>query len=661
VRSPSAIYALLCLLSPPLFALEPLILDDARSEYILKPHLDYLEDNYGEWTIAQVSSPTFKDRFVASPDQIPGFGKTDAAIWVRFLLRDEADQPRRWLVHTHRSRTHVRRKIADFGWFTASGSGTEYGRTELYIPQADTFVVKRAPVDRTFAARDLKYRCFAFAIPPAVRWERPFYMRFSHESMLSRSLEIKSLASFYRDSHEEQIKFGLFFGLIIALALYNLFLFFSLRDPSYLYYVLYISSVSLFMGVYRGLTFEYLWPDSPLWHLNSYYFFLGLAYLGGTLFTRSFLNTGTIAPLWDRILAGLTAAAGIDIVVCFFSITLADRLSYVIGICLLPAFLTAGILSWRRGFQPAKYYVIAWFGLLASIFFYAIHGIFEYTPRGIKAMDFVQVGIACEAILLSLGLADRINQLRREKERQEAARQEAQKANHAKSTFLASMSHELRTPMNSIINFSSLILEGIYGDIPDDLRDAVEEIDTNSDALLALINDVLDISKIEAGSMELQLAECLPESCIDTAATFLEHQASGKGLQLIREVDADLPILWADERRLTQHVLINLLKNAIKFTRAGEVRVGVRRQEDQVLFWVADTGIGIPPEEREWIFETFHQVDDTLTRKTEGTGLGLAIARSFVELHGGRIWVESQEGRGSTFFFTIPLRRELSV
>ena len=245
--------------------------------------------------------------------------------------------------------------------------------------------------------------------------------------------------------------------------------------------------------------------------------------------------------------------------------------------------------------------------------------------------------------------------------RLEQANRDVREATRAKSAFLANMSHELRTPMNSIINFSALILEDLYGDISDDLRDAVEEIDHNSESLLELINDLLDLSKIEAGSMELQLTECEPESCIDTALAALEHRAAEKGLRLIDEVAPDLPTLWADARRLTQHVLINLLKNAINFTSAGEIRVGARPQEGDVLFWIADTGIGIPVEEQEQIFETFHQVDGSLTRQVEGTGLGLAIARSFVELHKGRIWVESQIGKGSTFFFTIPLNRPTAV
>jgi len=154
--------------------------------------------------------------------------------------------------------------------------------------------------------------------------------------------------------------------------------------------------------------------------------------------------------------------------------------------------------------------------------------------------------------------------------------------------------------------------------------------------------------------MQLQVADCVPEVCIENAVTSLQYRATEKDLQLVREIEDDLPVLQADERRLTQHVLVNLVKNAIKFTRQGRVRIGARREDGSVVFWVTDTGIGIPPQEQEKISDTFYQVDGSLTREAEGTGLGLAICRRFVEMHGGRIWVESEPEVGSTFSFSIP-------
>lgn len=230
-------------------------------------------------------------------------------------------------------------------------------------------------------------------------------------------------------------------------------------------------------------------------------------------------------------------------------------------------------------------------------------------------------------------------------------------ANRLKSEFLANMSHEIRTPMNAVINFSSLILDGSYGEINEDLRDAVEEIDRNGVALLSLINDILDLAKIEAGAMKLKVTECEPEALLQTALSGLEYEAEEKGLALRLTIEEGLPNLEVDERRLTQHVLVNLLENAIKFTAEGEIRVGVRRKDGEIQFWVTDTGIGISREEQENIFESFRQVDGSVTRVAQGSGLGLTIARKFVEMHGGRIWVESELGQGATFCFTIPVHR----
>ena len=155
--------------------------------------------------------------------------------------------------------------------------------------------------------------------------------------------------------------------------------------------------------------------------------------------------------------------------------------------------------------------------------------------------------------------------------------------------------------------------------------------------------------------MRIQLEECSPEECIDTAIAALDYKAREKGLEVIREVEGELGVMMADQRRITQHVLQNILKNAIKFTAEGEIRVGARRDRESILFWVADTGIGIPKREQDTVFESFRQVDGSVTREAEGTGLGLTIARKFVEMHGGRIWVESEPGRGAHFQFTIPV------
>jgi signal transduction histidine kinase len=229
-----------------------------------------------------------------------------------------------------------------------------------------------------------------------------------------------------------------------------------------------------------------------------------------------------------------------------------------------------------------------------------------------------------------------------------------EQASRAKSEFLANMSHELRTPLNAILGFTEMILDDLYGEIPADLKEPLADIQTNGKHLLRLINDVLDLSKIEAGRMELAVGEYAVEDVVGTVRASLRSLAEEKGLELHTHVGPDLPVVTGDSKRITQ-CLLNLVGNALKFTRKGRVEVGVERQGDVLCYRVADTGIGIPADQIDAVFAEFRQVDATTTRDYGGTGLGLSITKKFVEMHGGRIWVESELGRGSTFYFTIPL------
>jgi GAF domain-containing protein/anti-sigma regulatory factor (Ser/Thr protein kinase) len=234
---------------------------------------------------------------------------------------------------------------------------------------------------------------------------------------------------------------------------------------------------------------------------------------------------------------------------------------------------------------------------------------------------------------------------------------ELETASRHKSQFLANMSHELRTPLNAVLGYTELLVDGIYGELPEPVRDVMSRIDRSGRHLLGLINDVLDLSKIEAGQLTLALADYSLREVVHAVVAQVEALAAEKGLALRAAVPADLPAGRGDERRLTQ-VLLNLVGNAIKFTEAGEVRIEATLREGAFVVAVTDTGPGIAPADQARIFEEFQQVDSSSTRRKGGTGLGLSIARRIVELHGGRLGVESAVGRGSTFTFTVPGRVE---
>jgi signal transduction histidine kinase len=233
-------------------------------------------------------------------------------------------------------------------------------------------------------------------------------------------------------------------------------------------------------------------------------------------------------------------------------------------------------------------------------------------------------------------------------------------ASQHKSQFLANMSHELRTPLNAILGYTELILDSIYGDVPDKARVTLERIQSNGRHLLGLINDVLDLSKIEAGQLTLSLGDYSIKDVIHNVYGAVESLATSKNLSLNVELPKDLPPARGDERRLTQ-VLLNLVGNAIKFTDAGEVAIKTSIADGTFTVAVHDTGPGIAENDQGKIFEEFQQADSSTTKQKGGTGLGLAIAKRIIEMHGGRLWVESELGRGSTFSFTIPVKVEKQV
>jgi signal transduction histidine kinase len=239
----------------------------------------------------------------------------------------------------------------------------------------------------------------------------------------------------------------------------------------------------------------------------------------------------------------------------------------------------------------------------------------------------------------------------------EDKRRQLEEANQHKSEFLASVSHELRTPLNAIIGFSEVMLERLFGEVNEKQEEYLQDILSSGRHLLSLINDILDLAKIEAGRMELEAGDFDLPQAIDNTLVLIRERALRRGITVERTVDPALGEIRGDERKIKQ-VMLNLLSNAVKFTpEGGRIAVRAAAANGTAEVSVVDTGVGIAPEDQEAVFEEFRQVGTDYARKHEGTGLGLALARKFVELHGGKIWVTSQVGQGSTFTFSIPISR----
>jgi len=238
-----------------------------------------------------------------------------------------------------------------------------------------------------------------------------------------------------------------------------------------------------------------------------------------------------------------------------------------------------------------------------------------------------------------------------------AAMKKAQIADQLKSAFLATMSHELRTPLNSIIGFTGIILQGIVGPLNDEQKKQLNMVRESAQHLLSLINDVLDISKIEAGQLQVAYENYNLRQTIEKTVESARPLADKKGLELACSISSEIENLTGDRRRIEQ-ILLNLISNAIKFTEKGSVKIECETEDGKATVKVIDTGIGIRNEDMETIFQAFRQIDSGITRKYEGTGLGLSICKRLVELMGGKIWVTSTWGSGSTFSLSLPQERK---
>ncbi len=242
----------------------------------------------------------------------------------------------------------------------------------------------------------------------------------------------------------------------------------------------------------------------------------------------------------------------------------------------------------------------------------------------------------------------------------EAARDQAERADKVKSAFLASMSHELRTPLNSVINFTKFVHQGIMGPVNKEQQEALGEVIDSGKHLLSLINDVLDMSKIESGTLKLFMEDQVDvQAVLESAHTKAKSLLVDKPIELKLELESSLPTIRADRQRLLQ-ILLNILSNACKFTEQGSIRIKAYTAGDELVFAVQDTGPGIAPEDQAAVFEPFRQTETGL-RQGGGTGLGMPISQKLAEAHGGRIWLESNKGEGATFYVSIPIHSKLTV
>ncbi len=606
------------------------------------------EDVRGDASIDDVSSQAVQGSFRLHDKPVLNAGYSRSVFWLRldlqYLPRQEQGA-RSWLLEL---------------------AYPPLDHLELYLPDdSGSFALAQRTGDALpFDSRQIRQNNYLFELSLEPGQTKRLYLRLESQGSIQAPLTLWSPNAYLEEQPGRIYVLGIIYGVLLVMLVYNLFIFLSVRDTSYLYYILYIASFGLYQISVNGAGIEYFWPDSPWWANAATPFLIGSAALFGCQFARSFLHTAEHSPWVDRLLLVLMASgAAVMILALCISYATALRLATYLALLFTVVIFAAGILAWLRGMRVARYFIFAWTAFLVGGIVNTLM-VLGYVPNVFLTMYASQIGSALEVGLLSLALADRINAMKEERTRilQEAGRklealnQELADSNRFKDEFLATVTHELRTPMNGVIG-SLELMQTVKMDV--ELEQYQKTAAASARDMMRMVNDILALTELQAGKLYPRRDAFSLRGLLDGLCAQYAPRAEDKGLSFTLELDDSLPdTLEGDAAKLAQ-ALGYLLDNAIKFTSEGGVTLEVGRAGSigsnlPLSVVVSDSGIGFAHVEGD-LYQRFHQLDGSMTRKYGGLGIGLAICRHLVDLLGGSLSHESQPGVGSRFRLNVPL------
>lgn len=643
----------LSLVTANLFATPTLNLSQYHQDYSLAGKVEYLVDWSNKLTFEEAR--TQKNEFIPAISDTLSFGYSQASYWVHFKMKNTAAEKKMVMVT-------LSYPILDQVTFYAIDTKTD--RILETVETGDQY---------PFSQRALIHRNFIFPLTMVAGQDIAIYFKVKTSSSVIIPLTVSDQQQFLFSDSTMQILFGLYYGIILVMICYNFSLYLSLREQSYLYYILFHASWGFVQLGLNGLSFQYLWPTMPGLNKMSLLIAIELSSVFSILFTQHFLNTKEQVPRFDKALRVLLFASFSTSATAFLLPGVLSQLIFLANMLLIAVviFLSA-VMSYRKGYQPALYFLIAW-ALVIPGFIISV-----LKPLGIIPHVFIteyagQIGSAIEVVLLSLGLVDKINVIKKEKEEAQNQVIETQRKaqnelieknkiieqknkdlkvlNSLKDDFLANTSHELRTPLNGIIGLSQSLIEEKKGKLPQLVVQDLKLIINSGKRLFLLINDILDIVRLEHKDLRIEKKSLNLYEVVDSCVKIQDPWFQEKGLQWKNLIPRDIAV-QADPDRL-QQIVQNLLSNALKFTFDGEISISVTKKEKFAEISVQDSGIGISKKNQKRIFDRFER--EKRERHGGGIGLGLSIVRSLVEKHGGTIAVESKIDHGSRFHFTLPL------
>ncbi|MGG2398755.1 7TM diverse intracellular signaling domain-containing protein [Pseudomonas sp. SH1-B] len=606
------------------------------------------EDVRGDASIDDVSSQAVQGSFRLHDKPVLNAGYSRSVFWLRLDLQyrpQQAQGSRNWLLEL---------------------AYPPLDHLELYLPDDNgSFALAQRTGDALpFDSRQIRQNNYLFELNLEPGQSKRIYLRLESQGSIQAPLTLWAPNAYLEEQPGRIYVLGIIYGVLLVMLVYNLFIFLSVRDTSYLYYIFYIASFGLYQVSVNGAGIEYFWPNSPWWANAATPFLIGSAALFGCQFARSFLHTAEHSPWVDRLLLLLMACgATVMILALCISYATALRLATYLALLFTVVIFAAGILAWLRGMRVARYFIFAWTAFLIGGVINTLM-VLGYLPNVFLTMYASQIGSALEVGLLSLALADRINAMKEERTRilQEAGRklealnQELADSNRFKDEFLATVTHELRTPMNGVIG-SLELMQTVKMDV--ELEQYQKTAAASARDMMRMVNDILALTELQAGKLYPRREAFSLRGLFDGLRAQYAPRAEDKGLSFALELDDSLPdTLEGDAAKLAQ-ALGYLLDNAIKFTSDGGVSLQVSRAGSigsnlPLSVVVSDSGIGFAHVEGD-LYQRFHQLDGSMTRKYGGLGIGLAICRHLVDLLGGSLSHESQPGVGSRFRLNVPL------
>lgn len=623
------------------------ILTDSTENIDLYPHLEIIKDRNKELTIDDVTTGEASQLFVLPEEVEQKTGFFETGNWFRFTVENHSNE-RDWLL--------------EFGFplvYEIELYAEENGELKL--------LYEGGVVTHPYSHKEITHRNFVFDIAVTQGTSRDFYIMAAGPGDLLPPILIWDKNKFVEKTQVEFILLGIYYGIILVMVIYNLFIFASLRIKSYLFYVFVILFVLLGALSINGIGFQYLWPNYPTWNYYATPFFVTLAMMFVLIFSKHFLNLTKYIRPFNYFYYPLITLKVLVLATLFISHYLSLTLMVITSFLSFILVLVSATIALIRGAREARFYLVGWIIFLAGVTLTILERM-SLLPYSVFIEYAGQAGLSIEVVFLSLALADKINIMRREKdaaekkalESQQQAIENLHRADQLKDEFLAITSHELRTPLYGILGIAETIRDGVAGEVSNDMKKQLSMIIKSGRRLTFLVDEILDLSKLKFDTLTLELKKVDLKNIIEIVIAISKPQIVNKPIEFVKEIPESLPYVHADENRL-QQILHNLIDNAIKYTDEGKIIISAYSKGDEIVIQVIDTGRGIPEEEVEYIFEPFQQVEASEFRRYDGVGIGLNVAKQLIDLHNGNIEVSSTLGVGSTFMVTLPIYDEAEL